>query len=78
METIESKDIKNFLPYFLKYKNVWANYDEEVDILYLHFKKPNHADNSKMTDDDIIVRYENNEIIGLSVLNASKRGSRLD
>ena len=78
METIESKDIKNFLPYFLKYKKVWADYDEKADILYLHFKKPNHADNSEMTDDDIIIRYENNEIIGLSVLNASKRGSRLD
>jgi len=73
METVEINDIKNFLPYFLKYKKVWADYDEEADILYLHFKKPNHADNSEMTEDDIIIRYENNEIIGLSILNASKR-----
>lgn len=42
-------------------------------VLYLHFKKPNHADRSEMTDDDIIIWYENYEIIGLSVLNASKR-----
>lgn len=42
-------------------------------VLYLHFKKPNHADRSEMTDDDIIIWYENYEIIGLLVLNASKR-----
>jgi len=26
-----------------------------------------------MTEDEIIIRYENNEIIGLSILNAGKR-----
>jgi len=77
MEAIELLDIKNVLPYFLKYKKVWADYDEKADILYMHFKKPNHADNSEMTEDDIIIRYEKEEVIGLSVLNASKRSSKL-
>ncbi len=73
MEETVINETNKLLPYFLKHKNVWANYDEEADILYLHFKKPNHADHSEMTEDEIIVRYENDEIIGLSVLNASKR-----
>ena len=73
MEETLIKDTGKLLPYFLKYKNVWSSYDVEADILYLHFKKPNHADRSEMTDDEIIIRYENDEIIGLSVLNASKR-----
>ena len=73
METTELKDIQTALPYFLRHKTVWSSYDTEADILYLHFKKPNHADNSEMTEDEIIIRYENNEIIGLTVLNASKR-----
>ncbi len=67
------KETSRLLPYFLKYKNVWANYDEEADVLYLHFKKPNYADHSEMTEDEVIIRYENNEIIGLSILNASKK-----
>ena len=54
-------------------KKIWADYDKEADILYMHFKKPNHADNSEITEDDIIIRYEKGEIIGLSMLNASKR-----
>ncbi|NOY50623.1 MAG: DUF2283 domain-containing protein [Chlorobi bacterium] len=76
METVEIEDINNLLPYFLKYKKVWADYDEKADVLYLHFKKPNHADNSEMTDDDVIIRYEKNEIVGLSILNASKRDTK--
>ena len=73
MEAIAVNEIKNILPWFMKQKTVWANYDEEADVLYLHFKKPNHADHSELTDDDMIIRYENNEIIGVTVLNVSKK-----
>ncbi len=73
METAELKEIQSALPYFLKHKTIWASYDNEADVLYLHFKKPNNADNSEMKGDEIIVRYENDEIIGLTILNASQR-----
>ncbi len=66
-------EIKKILPYFLKHKNVWANYDSEADTIYLHYKKPNHADRTEMTDDEIIFRYEKNEIIGVTILNASRQ-----
>lgn len=52
---------------------VWMTYDAEADTLYVNFKKPGYATDSEMTDDDVIVRYENNEIIGFTVLHASKR-----
>jgi len=70
---IAVEELKGVLPYFLKHKNVWTDFDTEADVLYIHFKKPSHADNSKMIDDDIIIRYENNEVIGISILNASKK-----
>jgi uncharacterized protein YuzE len=73
METIELKEIKSALPYFMRHKTVWSNYDAEADTLYLHFRKPGNADHTEMTADDIIIRYEKNEIIGLTILNASKR-----
>jgi uncharacterized protein YuzE len=73
METIAVNEVKNMLPYFIKHKNVWTSYDEEADVLYLHFKKPNHADHSEMTEDEIIIRYEKGEIIGFTILNASTR-----
>ncbi len=74
MELAEIKEISYLLPYFIKHKNLWSDYDAEADTLYIHFKKPNHADNSEMTDDSVIIRYEKNEVIGLTILNASKRG----
>lgn len=73
METTALKDIQPVLSYFIKHKTVWSSYDAEADILYLHFKKPNQADNTEMTEDEIIIRYENGEVIGLTILNASQR-----
>jgi len=55
------------------FKCIWSSYDEEADVLYLNFKKPSRADDSELTDDDIIIRYEKGEIIGVTVLHASKR-----
>ncbi|TAM95127.1 MAG: DUF2283 domain-containing protein [Chitinophagaceae bacterium] len=36
---------------------------EEADILYLYFKKPHHANHSEMTEDEIIDRYEGDELL---------------
>ncbi len=73
METIALNELKNLLPYLMKHKTVWSSYDEEADTLYLHFKKPGHADHTEMTEDEIIIRYENDEIIGITILNANMR-----
>lgn len=73
MNPSEIKEIDKLLPYFIRHKNIWSDYDSETDTLYVHFKKPNHADNSEMTDDEIIIRYGKGEILGLTILNASKR-----
>ena len=52
---------------------LWSSYDAEADVLYVNFKKPSHADDSELTDDDMIVRYEQGEVVGLTIMNASKR-----
>ena len=52
---------------------LWSSYDPEADTLYINFKKPSHATDSEFTDDDVIIRYENGEIVGLTILHASKR-----
>ena len=53
-----------------------SSYDAEADVLYINFKKPSHATDSELTENDIIIRYEGKEIIGLTVLHASKRLSQ--
>ena len=53
--------------------HIWLSYDKEVDTLYVNFKKPGHATDSELTDDDVIVRYENDTVIGYTIMNASSR-----
>jgi uncharacterized protein YuzE len=52
---------------------LWSSYDTEADTLYINFKKPSAATDSELTDDDVIVRYQDGEIVGLTILHASKR-----
>ena len=48
-------------------------YDKVADVLYISFGPPREADDSKMTQKDIIVRRAGGKIIGLTVLSFSKR-----
>ncbi|HBQ29050.1 hypothetical protein DK28_0213975 [Peptococcaceae bacterium SCADC1_2_3] len=75
MAAIEVERILNLVPDLLEvpYSRIWTSYDKEADVLYINFKKPSHADDSELTDDDIIIRYEKGEIVGITILNASKR-----
>lgn len=50
-----------------------SSYDAEADVLYISLKKPSMATDSELTDDNIIIRYEGNEIVGLTILHASTR-----
>lgn len=52
---------------------LWSSYDAQADVLYINFKQPARATDSELTDDDVIVRYEGDEVIGLTILHASKR-----
>jgi uncharacterized protein YuzE len=52
---------------------LWSSYDPEADTLYINFKKPSHATDSDITDDDVIIRYDGSEVVGLTILHASKR-----
>lgn len=75
MASIDVKEILSLTPQLLSipFRRIWYSYDEEADVLYLNFKKPSHADDSMLTDDDVIIRYEDGEVIGITILHASKR-----
>lgn len=54
--------------------NVWLAYDAEADVLYINFQKPSLAIDSELSDEDVIIRYgENDEVVGITVLHASQR-----
>ena len=77
MAVKEVEQVLKVVPDFLSipYERVWSSYDHKADVLYINFKRPSHADDSELTDDDIVIRYEKGKIIGLTVLHASKRSN---
>jgi uncharacterized protein YuzE len=54
-------------------KKLWIDYDEKADVLYISFKRPQNATDSEMLDNGILVRYKGEQIVGITVLEASKR-----
>ena len=54
-------------------QSMWMTYDAEADVLYINFKRPSEADDSELTDDDVIIRYQGDEIIGYTILHISDR-----
>ncbi len=75
MVTVEINNYLKLAPAVLStpYKYLWSSYDAEADVLYVNFKKPSVATDSELTDDDVIIRYEGDEVVGLTILHASQR-----
>jgi len=73
----EAQDYLKFLPVLhdLPKRPFLMLYDSEADVLYIDFySPPKSASDTELTDNDIVIRYDNDdEIVGLTVLNASKR-----
>lgn len=78
VDTLTPKNMKNILASLpgllgIPAKRYWIDYDEEADVLYISFRKPQHATDSELRGDGIIVRKCGNEIVGITILDASKR-----
>ena len=54
-------------------RRFWVDYDEEADILYLSFRHPQKATDSELREDGVIVRKHADQVVGLTILDASKR-----
>jgi uncharacterized protein YuzE len=73
MEFLE--EIFKLIPSMLNspYKKMWIDYDNEADVLYISFRRPQRATDTEMIDDGILIRYKDDEIVGITILEASKR-----
>jgi uncharacterized protein YuzE len=52
---------------------MWLDYDEEADVLYLHFVEHPSSTHSEMRDDGVILDYKGQDLVGVTVLEASQR-----
>ena len=72
------KEIFKATPHLLKFPagRMWIDYDKEADVLYINFKRPQKATDSEMLKSGILIRYRGMEIVGLTILDASKRDGK--
>ena len=54
-------------------KKLWLDYDEEADVLYVSFRRPQKATDSRM-EGDLIYHYRDEELVGVTILHASEIG----
>jgi len=69
-------EVYTIIPHLLNIseKQMWLDYDNEADVLYVNFKKPQKATDSEMLENGVLVRYKDKDVVGLTILDASKRG----
>jgi uncharacterized protein YuzE len=79
MAVVDIQDYVRLLPAVNRtpHHAVWLTYDTGADTMYVNYKKPSYATDSKMMQDDVIVRYEGDAIIGFTVLYASRRTPKI-
>jgi len=63
------------LPHLLKLpsKQMWFDFDEEADVLYVSFERPQGATDSELSENGIVTRYRGERLVGVTILNARKR-----
>lgn len=69
------KEIFDSVSHLIKFPatRMWIDYDREADVLYISFNRPQRATDSEMLDNGIILRYKDDDIVGVTILEASKR-----
>ena len=77
METTIAMDLSTSIlqavPMLLNFpkRRFWVDYDQEADVLYIGFRHPQKATNTRMTDDGLLLRYHGNQLVGVTILEAS-------
>ena len=72
----EVRKIVDVIPILLSFpaKRFHVNYDKEADVLYISFERPQKATDTEVTDEGILLRYREDKLVGVTVLNASRFG----
>lgn len=68
-------EIVKATPHLLKFPTtkMLIDYDNQADVLYISFDRPQKATDSDMSKDGILYRYRDDKLVGLTILEASKR-----
>lgn len=72
-------DISGAVPHLIRLpdRKAWIDYDEQADVLYISLRRPQRATDTKfLADKGILLRYRAKDLVGVTVLDASKPRKR--
>jgi uncharacterized protein YuzE len=72
-------NISEAVPHLIRLpdRKAWIDYDKDADVLYISLKRPQKATDTKvLSDKGILLRYRNKDLVGVTVLDASKPRKR--
>lgn len=52
-------------------------YDREADALYISFRRPQKATDTRVTAEGLLLRYHGEKLVGITILEASSRAEGL-
>ena len=70
----EVKKIVDAIPMLLEFpeRKFYVDYDKEADVLYISFERPQKATDTEATEEGILLRYREDKLVGITILNASR------
>lgn len=75
MEETIIKQLQPLLPQIIalskRKKSLYFDYDNEADVLYISFQKPQQATDTEIVDEDMLLRRRNGDIVGITIMHAS-------
>jgi len=73
-----TKSILEAVPSLLRLpiQEYYVDYDREADVLYISFQRPQKATDTRVEGEGVLVRYRGRKAVGVTILNASRRGRR--
>jgi uncharacterized protein YuzE len=78
-EVLEKKNLDHLLKAVshlvrLPKSQMRLDYDEDADVLYVHFGDKTTSTHSEMKADGVILDYRGSTLVGITILEASRRG----
>jgi uncharacterized protein YuzE len=63
------------MPHLIQFpsQRFWVDYDVDADVLYISLERPQKATDSIMTDEGVLLRYREDKLVGVTILEASER-----
>ena len=70
-----ARSLSRAVPFLIGFpaSRFWVDYDKEADVLYISFARPQEATDTEMTDEGLLLRYRDSQLVGVTILDASTR-----